>query len=158
MDLDHLDQNFGDTHGTGLSLNTGDKNETGLSLNTGDKNGTGLSQTTGDKRRTDSSQNTGDKHETDLSQNTGDKHGTDLSQSTGDKHGTETNKIDVGNSTTMPEVPDMNTSNKTLKGGEVTQNKDQNNPADKTDGDDNEDMTGYESAKYAKPIDDKDKV
>jgi hypothetical protein len=62
----------------------------------------------------------------------------------------------------MPEVPDRNTSNKTLKGGEVTQDKDQNNPAVKTDGDnnedDNEDTTGYESAKYAKPIDDKDKV
>ena len=137
-----LGQNTGDKHGTGLSLNTGDKNETGLSLNTGDKNGTGLSQNTGDKRRTDSSQNTGDKHETDLSQNTG------------DKHGTEANKLDVGNPTTMPEVP----SNKTLKGGEVTQDKDQNNPADKTDGDNNEDTTGYESAKYAKRIDDKDKV
>jgi hypothetical protein len=47
----------------------------------------------------------------------------------------------------MPEVPDRNTSNKTLKGGEVTQDKDQNTPTDKTDGDDNKDTTGYESAK-----------
>ena len=103
-----------------------------------------------------------DKHRIGLGQNTGDKHGTDLSQNTGDKRRTEANKIDVGNPTTMPEVPDRNTSNKTLKGGEVTQDKDQNNPADKTDGDnnedDNEDTTVYESAKYAKHIDDKDKV
>ena len=62
------------------------------------------------------------------------------------------------NPTTMPKDPDMNTSDKTLKGGEVTQDKDQNTPTDKTDGDDNEDTTGYESAKYAKRIDDKDKV
>jgi hypothetical protein len=47
--------------------------------------------------------------------------GTGLGQNTGDKHGTEANKIDVGNPTTMPEVPDMNTSNKTLKGGRYTQ-------------------------------------
>jgi hypothetical protein len=108
--------------------------------------------------------NIGDIHCTDmdLNLNFDDKHRTGLGQNTGDKHGTEANKIDVGNPTTMPEVPDRNTSNKTLKGGEVTQDKDQNNPAVKTDGDnnedDNEDTTGYESAKYAKHIDDKDKV
>jgi hypothetical protein len=56
----------------------------------------------------------------DLNQNFGDKHRTGLGQNTGDKHGTEANKIVVGNPTTMPEVPDRNTSNKTLKGGEVT--------------------------------------
>ena len=102
--------------------------------------------------------NTDDIHCTDLNLNFGDKHRTDLSQNTGDKCSTDANKINVVNPTTMPKDPDMNTSDKTLKGGEVTQDKDQNTPTDKTDGDDNKDTTGYESAKYAKRIDDKDKV
>ena len=160
-DID-LNQNFGDKHGTGLSQNAGEKNGTDLSQNTGDKHGTDLSQNAGEKNTTDLSQNAGDKHGTGLNQNTGDKCGTDLSrntgeknppdssQNTGDKRSTDANK--------MPKVPDVNTSNKTLKGGEVTQNKDQNTPADKTADDDNEDTTGYDSAKYAKRIDDKDKV
>jgi hypothetical protein len=74
------------------------------------------------------------------------------------KGGEVTQDKDQNTPTDMPKDPDMNTSDKTLKGGEVTQDKDQNTPTDKTDGDDNENTTGYESAKYAKRIDDKDKV